>query len=82
MRRNKACPLYSQLRLKKRTSALRHVRFTLESGHVQRTRPCLLWANSGHLKGSDFAKKENPGTLSGVELRRVGYALALIKFVV
>src|SRR5215510_8275761 len=25
-----------------------HVRFTPESGHVQRTRSCLLWANSGH----------------------------------
>ena len=25
-----------------------HVRFTPESGHVQRTRPCLLWAISGH----------------------------------
>jgi hypothetical protein len=25
-----------------------HVRFTPESGHVQCTRPCLLWANSGH----------------------------------
>jgi|SRR5262245_5534 len=25
-----------------------HVRFAPESGHVQRTRPCLLWANSGH----------------------------------
>src|SRR4029077_7855131 len=29
-------------------SAKRHVRFTPESGHVQRTRPCLLCANSGH----------------------------------
>jgi hypothetical protein len=27
-----------------------HVRFTPESGHVQRTRPCLLWANSGLTK--------------------------------
>src|SRR5262249_22028202 len=25
-----------------------HVRFTPESGHVQRTRRCLLWAKSGH----------------------------------
>jgi hypothetical protein len=25
-----------------------HVRFTPESRHVQRTRPCLLRANSGH----------------------------------
>jgi len=28
-------------------AAKRHVRFTPESGHLQRTRPCLLWANSG-----------------------------------
>jgi hypothetical protein len=26
-----------------------HVCFTPESGHVQCTRPCLLWARSGHL---------------------------------
>src|SRR4029079_17264455 len=26
----------------------RHVRFTPESGHLQCTRSCLLWANSGH----------------------------------
>src|SRR5262245_44305789 len=30
-------------------SAKRHVSFTPESGHVQRTCGCLLWANSGHL---------------------------------
>src|SRR5262245_15166954 len=29
-------------------SAKRYVRFTPESGHVRRTRSCLLWANSGH----------------------------------
>jgi hypothetical protein len=29
-------------------SANRHVRFTPESGHVQRNRRCLLCANSGH----------------------------------
>jgi hypothetical protein len=28
-----------------------HVRFTPKSGHVQCTRPCLLWANSGHPAG-------------------------------
>ena len=32
MRRNKSCPLYSQLRPQKRIFALRHVRFTPESG--------------------------------------------------
>jgi hypothetical protein len=36
-------------------AAKSHVRFTLESGHLQRTRPCLLWANSGHSNvGRDF----------------------------
>jgi hypothetical protein len=25
-----------------------YVRFIAESGHVQRTRPCLLWAKSRH----------------------------------
>jgi hypothetical protein len=29
-----------------------HVCFTPESGHVQRTRPCLLWANSGLMQCS------------------------------
>jgi hypothetical protein len=29
-------------------SRKRHVRFTPESGHLQRNSPCLLWANSGH----------------------------------
>src|SRR5512143_1399063 len=29
-------------------SAPTHVRFTPDSGHVQRTSSCLLWANSGH----------------------------------
>ena len=48
MRRNKSCPLYSQLRLQKRIFALRHVRFTPESGHVRRTSLCLLWAKNGH----------------------------------
>jgi len=33
---------------RKRIPAKGHVRFTPESGHVRRTRPCLLWANSGH----------------------------------
>jgi hypothetical protein len=29
-------------------AAKSHVRFSAESGHLQCTRPCLLWANSGH----------------------------------
>jgi hypothetical protein len=32
----------------KADSATGHVRFTPKSGHVQCTRPCLLWAKSGH----------------------------------
>jgi hypothetical protein len=47
-RRNKSCPPYSQLRLQKRIFALRHVRFTPESGHVRCKGLCLLWAKSGH----------------------------------
>src|SRR5262249_29619887 len=31
-------------------SAKGHVRFTPESGHVQCTSLCLLWANSGHMR--------------------------------
>src|SRR5262249_51625329 len=31
-----------------RTRRRHHVRFTPESGHVQRTRLCPLWAISGH----------------------------------
>jgi len=33
-------------------SARAHVRFTPESGHVQCTRPCLLWAKSGLMQRS------------------------------
>ena len=32
--------------------ATRHVRFTPESGHLQRKRACPLWANSGHKRAS------------------------------
>src|SRR5262245_32174260 len=40
--------------LGQKQSAKRHVRFTPESGHVQRTSSCLLWANSGHFYNQDF----------------------------
>jgi hypothetical protein len=49
---NVACPLYPQQRPRKRTSANRHACFTPESGHVQRTTSCLLWANSGLMQRS------------------------------
>src|SRR5262245_51549194 len=48
MQCNSQCPLYPQERPRKRTSANGHVCFPPESGHVQRTHPCLLWAKSGH----------------------------------
>ena len=34
----------------KRGARQLHVRFTIESGHVQRTSSCPLWANSGHVQ--------------------------------
>src|SRR5262249_24718681 len=52
MRRNKSCPLYSQLRPQKRIFALRHVRFTPKSGHVQCTSACPLWAIRRHMQCS------------------------------
>jgi hypothetical protein len=39
-----------------RTSANRHVRFTPESGHVQRTTGCLLRAKSGHSEANVRAR--------------------------
>jgi hypothetical protein len=38
-----------------RTLINRDVRSTPKSGHLQCTRPCLLWANSGHSTGEDWA---------------------------
>src|SRR5215471_21061729 len=38
-----------------------HVRFTPESGHVQRNSPCLLWAKSGHASATPA-----PGMLPSV----------------
>ena len=40
--------------MKVMSSALANVRFTLESGNVQCTGACALWANSGH--GKDMRK--------------------------
>jgi hypothetical protein len=39
MRRNKSCPLYSQLRLQKRIFALRHVRFSGGEARLVRREP-------------------------------------------
>ena len=39
------CPLWVKADI---CGAQSHVRFTPESGHVQCTSPCPLWANSGH----------------------------------
>src|SRR5215470_12695779 len=41
-------------------SAKRHVRFTSESGHVQCTSQCPLWAKSGHHVASRFTISRNP----------------------
>src|SRR5215475_9662924 len=42
------CVPNPQKRPRKQTSANGHVCFTPESGHVQCTSSCLLWAKSGH----------------------------------
>ena len=38
-------------------TAKRHVRSTPESGHVQCTSSCLLWANSGHVRQNTSATR-------------------------
>ena len=63
------CPLHPRKRPRKRTSANSHVGFTPESGHVQRSRPCLLWANSGPMQRS---KKERYSITSSARARSVG----------
>jgi len=45
-----------------RENAFSHVRFPPQSGHVQCSRPCPLWANSGH------AVKEKPRHMAGALL--------------
>jgi len=76
-RRNKSCPLYSQLRLQKRKFALRHVRFTPESRHWRCKKKCPLWANSGHhhpysMTSSASSKNESrmdrPSSLAALRL--------------
>ena len=47
--------------LGQKTFALAHVRFTPQGGHMQCTRPCLLWAKSGH---DDINRKAASGGLS------------------
>jgi len=42
-----------------------HVCFTPESGHVQCTRPCLLWARSGHLLLDYFISEREHGRRHG-----------------
>jgi hypothetical protein len=48
MQCKRARPLCPQKQPRKRIPANGHVCFTPESGHVQCTRLCLLWAKSGH----------------------------------
>src|SRR5262245_27733656 len=51
----------------KRTPASVHVCFTLESGHVQCTSPCPLWANSGHSVDYPISSSARPTrVLTGV----------------
>ncbi len=49
-----------------------HVRFTPNSGHVQCTSSCLLWANSGHRSTplSDQQKRGEKDGQSGVKYDR------------
>src|SRR5262249_19592517 len=42
-----------------------HVRFTPESGHVQCTRRCLLWANSGHARFYSISWSARPTSVFG-----------------
>src|SRR5262245_43693656 len=45
--------------------AKRHVRFTPESGHVQRNRACLLRANSGHAACYSITSSARPISVLG-----------------
>jgi hypothetical protein len=45
--------------VKSRHAVNGHVRFTSESGHVQCTSSCLLWANSGHRLIRRFTLRED-----------------------
>jgi hypothetical protein len=48
----------------------RDVRFTPESGHVQCTRPCLLWANSGHCGIYSNTSSARPISVLGMVMPR------------
>jgi hypothetical protein len=56
----KRCPLYTQKRPQKRISAQGHVCFTPESGHLQCTSLCLLWAKSGHQPSNAMSPTAKP----------------------
>jgi len=45
---------YNYVSLKRQTKRQHDVRFTPESGHLQCTRRCPLWARSGQRVGSHF----------------------------
>src|SRR4029077_19548682 len=48
-----------------------HVCFTFESGHVQCTSSCLLWAKSGHSPSAprdSFSSLPNTGSLGGTAI--------------
>jgi hypothetical protein len=46
----------------------RQVRFTPESGHVRCTRPCLLWANSGHRQPYSITSSATENTAGGTSM--------------
>ena len=56
-----------------------HVRFTPESGHVQRSRSCLLWARSGHRWHYSITSSARPTSVldTGNGRERLGQVLAV-----
>jgi hypothetical protein len=52
-------------------SAKGHVRFTPNSGHLQRTSPCLLCANSGHSVFTDQGAQPKSKRLQSASLANV-----------
>jgi len=58
-------------------AAKSHVGFASESGHGQCTRPCLLWANSGHSNRSALAKRRTPGRGALIVKRLRGHSRSL-----
>src|SRR5262245_3022765 len=70
------CPLASVAAISRCRLSLSDVRFTPESGHLQCTSPCPLWAISGHGElfddligpGENSARDHEPKRLRGFEI--------------